>query len=695
VFFFLFSGYSHLYSQSIHYPVTKKVDQVDDYFGVKVEDPYRWLEDDNSEETKAWVNAQNEVTENYLEKIPYKEKIKQRLTELMDYERYSRAYKKGDYYYFYKNDGLQKQNIVYRQKGMDNITEEVFIDPNIFSDDNTIRLRGLYFSIDNKYCSYSVSNKGSDWLEFYIINTDTKEKLEDHIKWVKFSGMSWHKDGFFYSGYDKPLEDEKMKGINENQKIFYHKLGTKQSEDKLIYQDTENPKITFTPIATDNEKYLIISSFKGYSNEIYYYKDLKNNSEIKPLVSSHADHGLVASTDEGFFIRTSHNAPHYKLVLIDPKNPSEDKWKTVIPEQESIMQGVTFVGGNFIAKFQKGTLMFVSVYDYNGKKLYDVELPGAGTVTGFTGRNWDKEVFYTYTSFAQPPTIYKYDIINNKSTLFKKSNIKIDINNFKSEIIYYPSKDGTKIPLYITYKKGIELNSNNPTYLYGYGGFGARIGPHFSIHTIPLLEQGFLICMPGLRGGGEYGEEWHKAGMLENKQNVFDDFIYAAKYLFENGYTSPDKIGISGTSNGGLLVGACMTQKPEMFKVALPFMGIYDMLRYQKFTIGHAWITEFGSSDNKDQFGYLYKYSPLHNVEMDVKYPATLIATADHDDRSLPAHSYKFAATLQEKIEGDNPILISIEKDAGHGGGTLNNIMDGLTDSWSFLMYNLGVEYKE
>ncbi|MEN8123364.1 MAG: prolyl oligopeptidase family serine peptidase, partial [Bacteroidota bacterium] len=616
------------------------------------------------------------------------------LNEVMDYEKYMRAYKKGDYYYFYKNDGLQEQNVVYRQKGMDNSTEEVFVDPNTFSKDNSLRLRGLYFSADNKYCGYSVSTKGSDWLEFYVMNTTTKEKLGDHIEWIKFSGMSWHKDGFFYSGYEKPKEEEKMKGINENQKIFYHKLGTKQSEDKLIYQDTENPKIRFSIIVTDNQKFLVISARKGASNEVYYYKDLVNNSEIIPLVSSYADHGLVASTDDGFFIRTSHKTPHYKLVLIDPKNPNEDQWKTIIPEQESIMKGVTFVGGKFIVKFQKGTLMFVSVYDYNGKKLYDIDLPGAGTVMGFTGRNWDKEVFYTYTSFAQPLTIYKYDIENNKSILFKKSNIDFNLNGFETKLVHYSSKDGTKIPLYITYKKGIELNSNNPTLLGGYGAYGASIGPFFTAYTIPLLEQGFIICMPGLRGGGEYGEEWHKAGMLENKQNGLDDFIYAAKYLFKNKYTSPDKIGIQGMSAGGLMSGACMIQKPEMFKVALLDLGIYDMLRYQKFTIGHAWVTEFGSSDNKNQFEYLYKYSPLHNVKMG-KNPAIFITTADHDDRVFPAHSFKFTATLQEKTDGNNPILIRISKDAGHGGSPTSSGINYLADSWSFLMYNLGVEYKE
>ncbi len=688
-------GYSCFFNQSINYPVSKKVEQVDNYFGVKVEDPYRWLEDDNSSETNEWVKAQNEVTFNYLEKIPFREKIKQRLTEIWNYEKYGQPFKEGDNYYFYKNDGLQEQYVVYRQKDLDG-NAEVFIDPHTFSKDNTIRLRGLYFSKDYKYCGYGVTNSGSDWREFFVMNADTKEKLRDHLQWIKFSGMAWYKDGFFYSRYDEPKENEKLKASNEYQKLFYHKLGTKQAEDLLIYQDTANPKYGFGSSVTEDEKHLVISVWKGTSKNMVSYKDLENDSEIVPLIDSfYADHYFIDNTDDGFLFMTNHGAPNYKLVLIDPKNPSEDHWKTIIPAQEFVMSNVNFVSGKLIVNYLKDAITLVSVYTHSGEKLYDIDLPGVGTVWGFSGKRKDSEVFYTFSSYTQPPTIYKYDIIENKSTLLKKPKVNFDIDNFETKQVFYPSKDGTKIPLFITYKKGIDLKGNNPALLSGYGGFQSPVRPYFSLTIIPLLEKGFIYCVAGLRGGNEYGEEWHKAGMLENKQNVFDDFIYAAKYLFDNGYSSPDKIGIRGASNGGLLVGACMTQKPEMFKVALPDVGVLDMLRFHKFTIGHAWVAEYGSSEDKTQFEYLHKYSPLHNLKIGKKYPATLISTADHDDRVFPAHSFKFAATLQEKSEGINPILIRIETNIGHGTETTSKIINKYTDLWSFLLYNVDVDFKE
>ena len=694
VFITLFS-YSCFFNQSINYPVSKKVEQVDDYFGVKVEDSYRWLEDDNSSETNEWVRAQNQVTLDYLEKIPFREKIRQRLTELWDYEKYGQPFKEGDNYYYYKNDGLQEQYVVYRQKDLDG-NAEVFIDPHTFSKDNTIRLRGLYFSKDYKYCAYGVTNSGSDWREFYVMNTDTREKLEDHLQWIKFSGMAWYKDGFFYSRYDEPKENEKLKASNEYHKLFYHKLGTKQSEDLLIYQDTANPKYGFGSSVTEDEKYLVIGVWKGTSKNMVYYKDLRNDSEIIPVIDSfYADHHFIDNTDDGFLFVTNHEAPNYKLVLIDPKNPSEDHWKTIISEQEFVMSNVNFVSGKLIVNYLKDAITLVSVYTHSGKKLYDIDLPGVGTVWGFSGKRKDREVFYTFSSYTQPPTIYKYDIIKNKSTLLKKPKVNFDIDNFETKQVFYPSKDGTKIPLFITYKKDINLEGNNSALLYGYGGFQSPVLPYFSLTIIPLLEKGFIYCVAGLRGGNEYGEEWHKAGMLENKQNVFDDFIYAAKYLFDNGYSSPDKIGIRGASNGGLLVGACMAQKPEMFKVALPGVGVLDMLRFHKFTIGHAWVSEYGSSDDKSQFEYLHKYSPLHNVKAGIKYPATLITTADHDDRVFPAHSFKFAATLQEKSEGINPVLIRIETNIGHSTETTSKVINKYTDLWSFLLYNVDVDFNE
>jgi len=692
---FTFFFCSFLFSQSINYPVSKKVKQVDDYFGVKVEDPYRWLEDDNSKETNEWVKAQNEVTFNYLGKIPFREKIRQCLTELWNFEKYGQPSKEGDYYYFYKNDGLQEQDVVYRQKELDS-NAEVFIDPNTFSKDNTIRLIsfGLYFSKDHKYCGYGVTNRGSSWLEFYVMNTETGEKLEDHVQWIKYWGLTWYKDGFFYSRYDEPKKNEKLTGINEYQKIFYHKLGTKQSEDLLTYQDTANPNFTYYSRVTEDEKYLTIY-VEGDGGNMIYYKDLRNDSEIIPLIGSiHASHFFINNTDDGFLVRTSYEAPNYKLVLIDPENPSTDHWKTIIPEQEFVMSGVSFVGGKLIVKYLQDMLTLASVYTPGGEKLYDIDLPGVGSVWGLTGKKQDKEVFYTFTSYTQPFTIYKYDIIKNKSTLFKKPKVNFDIDNFETKQVFYPSKDGTKIPLFITYKKDLNLKGDNPALLYGYGGFNAAVRPYFDFSIIPLLENGFIYCVAGLRGGNEYGEEWHKAGMLENKQNVFDDFIYAAKYLFDNGYSSPGKIGIYGVSNGGLLVGACMTQKPEMFKVALPSKGVLDMLRAHKFVNGSALVGEYGSSDDKSQFEYLYKYSPLHNIKAGTKYPSTLITTADHDDRVFPAHSSKFAATLQEKSEGSNPILIRINKNAGHGIFTTSNLINEYTDLWSFLLYNIGVDFK-
>jgi prolyl oligopeptidase len=528
------------------------------------------------------------------------------------------------------------------------------------------------------------------------MNTDTREKLEDHLQWIKFSGMAWYKDGFFYSRYDEPQENEKLKASNEYHKLFYHKLGTKQSEDLLIYQDMANSKFGFGSSVTEDEKYLIIFVWKGTSKNMVYYKDLRNDSEIIPIIGSfYADHYFIDNTDDGFLFMTNHEAPNYKLVLIDPKNPSEDHWKTIISEQEFVMSNVNFVSGKLIVNYLKDAITLVSVYTHSGKKLYDIDLPGVGTVWGFSGKRKDREVFYTFSSYTQPPTIYKYDIIKNKSTLLKKPKVNFDIDNFETKQVFYPSKDGTKIPLFITYKKDINLEGNNPALLYGYGGFQSPVRPYFSLTIIPLLEKGFIYCVAGLRGGNEYGEEWHKAGMLENKQNVFNDFIYAAKYLFDNGYSSPDKIGIRGASNGGLLVGACMTQKPEMFKVALPDVGVLDMLRFHKFTIGHAWVAEYGSSDDKSQFEYLHKYSPLHNVKAGTKYPITLITTADHDDRVFPAHSFKFAATLQEKSEGINPVLIRIETNIGHGTETTSKVINKYTDLWSFLLYNVDVDFNE
>ena len=691
-FFILITVSTVLFSQQLEYPLSKKVNHVDDYFGTKVEDPYRWLEDDNSDETAQWVNDQNKVTFNYLESIPFRDKLKKRLTELWDYEKYSRPFKRGDNYYFYKNDGLQELSIVYRQKELGG-DEEVFIDPHSFSEDNSIRLRGLYFSHDDKYCGYGTTSGGSDWNEFYVLNTETKEKLSDHLKWIKFSSMAWYKDGFFYSRFDEPEKGSELKASNENHKLYYHKLGTIQSEDRLILKDDTDPKLRFYPYVTEDEKYLILYVSKGTSKNMIYFKDLEKDSEIKKLIGSiYADFAFVNNVDGGFLVKTNHKAANYKLVLIDPDNPSEENWKSIIPEQKFVMSSARILSGKLIVQYLKVALSLVSAYDLSGKKLYDIDLPGVGTVTGFSGKRDYKEVFYTFSSYTQPPTIYKYDVVNNEHKLFKKSALKFDSDQFTTEQVFFTSKDGTKVPMFMTYKKDLKLN-NNPALLYGYGGFQATLRPYFSLTLIPLLENGFIYCSVGLRGGSEYGETWHKAGMLENKQNVFDDFIYAAKFLHDNGYSSPEKTGIFGGSNGGLLVGACLTQASELYRVAIPLVGVLDMLRYHKFTIGHAWAVEYGSSDVKDQFEFLYKYSPLHNIKGGQKYPATLITTADHDDRVFPAHSFKFAATMQDKAANNNPVIIRIETKVGHGTDVTSKAIKLYTDMWSFLMYNIGVNF--
>ena len=694
IFVFLLACSALLIGQTIDYPVTKKIDQVDDYFGTKVEDPYRWLEDGKSDETAEWVRAQNKVTFDYLQSIPFREKLHNRLTEIWNYEKFGRPFKKGEHYYYYKNEGLQELSVVYRQKELDGAAE-VFIDPHTFSDDNSIRLRGLYFSQDDKYCGYATTTGGSDWREFYVLNTETKEKLSDHLKWIKFSGMAWYKDGFYYARYDEPEEEAKLKAGNEYHKLYYHKLGTNQIEDRLILKDDSNPKYGFAPAVTEDEKFLVITVWEGTSKNMIYYKDLTTDSEIKKMIGSlYADFSFINNTKDGFLFKTNHKAPNYKLILIDPKNPSEENWKTIIPEQDFVLYDAHLLSGKLIVQYLKAAISMASAYDLNGEKLYDIDLPGVGTITGFSGKKDYKKVFYSFTSYTQPQTIYQYDVINNKSNLFKKSALKFDTEKFTTEQVFFTSKDGTKVPMFMTYKKDLKLKNNNPVLLYGYGGFQATLRPYFNLTLIPLLENGFIYCSVGLRGGSEYGEEWHKAGMLGNKQNVFDDFIYAAKYLHDNGYSSPEKTGMYGGSNGGLLVGACLTQAPEMYRVAIPLVGVLDMLRYHKFTIGHAWVVEYGSSDNEDHFKFLHKYSPLHNVKKGIIYPATLITTADHDDRVFPANSFKFAATMQEKAAKDNPVIIRVETQVGHGTDVTSKAINLYADMWSFLMHNIGVDYK-
>lgn len=698
IFLFVFSFFlvSNLNSQPIQYPKTKKIDHVDEYHGVKVNDPYRWLEDNKSNETGKWVEAQNKITEDFLSKIPYRESIKKRLTDVWNYERYSAPSKIGEHYIFSKNDGLQEQSVVYIQKGLDG-TPEVFLDPNKLSNDGSVSLAGLSFSNDYKYASYMISRGGSDWREIFVMDVASKELKPDFIKWAKFTGTGWYKDGFFYSRYDEPKAGEELKQKNEFQKLYYHKLGTDQSADKLVLEDKTNPKRGFGAGVTDDERFLIINIWEGSSsNNGLMYKDLLNNSEINPLfVKFDAEYSFIENIGGKFLIMTNLNAPNNRLVLVDPSNPSEGNWEVIIPESKNVLQSVSFFESKLIVRYLQDVTSHVYAYDLTGKQLYEIELPGLGTVSGFGGKKEEKETFFTFTSFTYPPTIFKYDIINNKSELFRKSDVKFKMDDYETKQVFYPSKDGTKIPLFIVHKKGLKLDGNNPTLLYAYGGFNISMQPSFSVARIPLLENNVVYAMACLRGGSEYGETWHKAGMLEKKQNVFDDFISAAEWLINSKYTSSSKLAIQGGSNGGLLVGAVINQRPELYKVAFPQVGVMDMLRFHKFTIGWAWVPEYGSSDSQEQFNYLIKYSPLHNIKNEVVYPATMVTTADHDDRVFPAHSFKYAATLQELASNKNPKLIRIETKVGHGAGTsTSKAIELATDLYSFMFFNLGITPK-
>jgi prolyl oligopeptidase len=691
-------AFSIAFSQTkIEYPKAKKVDVVDDYFGVKVADPYRWMEDVNSSETKAWVKAENELTEKYLSKIPFRDKIRKRLTELFDYERYSAPSKHGDYYFYSKNDGLQNFSVVYYQKGL-NGEPKIFLDPNTFSKDGSVSLAGLSFSKNAKYASYSVSRGGSDWREIYVMETATRKKLDDHLLWVKFSGMSWFKDGFFYSRYDAPKENEKLKAQNEFQKLYFHKIGTPQSEDVLVLEDKEHPKYGFDGYVTEDEKYLIISVWQGSSDHNgIYYKDLssENSPIVKLFDKFDAEYSFVDNVGDKFLFRTNKNAPNYKLISVDPKNPAEKNWRVVIPETENPIRSVSYIDGKLIVSYLKDANTRVYVYSVAGEKLHEIELPGIGTAYGFDGNRNDKEVFYTFTSFTYPPTIYKYNVEENKSELFRKSNVKFNPSDYETKQIFYESKDGTKVPMFITYKKGIKLDGTNPTLLYAYGGFNISLTPSFSITRIYWLEQGGVYALANIRGGGEYGEKWHKAAMKSKRQNAYDDFIAAGEYLIKHGYTSSERLAIMGGSNGGLLMGVIINQRPDLAKVAIPMVGVMDLLRFQKFTIGWAWVPEYGSSENEEEFKYLYKISPYHNLKKGVKYPAVLVTTADHDDRVFPAHSFKYAARLQEFNGGDNPTLIRIETKVGHGAGTnVKKTIDLFTDIYAFIFYNMGITPK-
>jgi len=686
-----------LSKSQIKYPEAKRVDQVDDYFGTKVADPYRWLEDDNSDETAEWVKAENKVTFGYLEKIPFRDKIKERLKKIWDYPKYGVPFKKGENYFYFKNDGLQNQSVLYIQKGLDG-KPEVFLDPNKLSEDGTVALAGVSVSKDGKYFAYSIARSGSDWNEVFFMDVESKKKLKDHLKWVKFSGMSWKDDGVYYSRYDAPKEGDELSGKNEYHKVYYHKVGTSQNDDILIYENKKYPLRNYYAGTTEDESYLILTETESTSGNSLYVR--KEDSDKKDFIliakGFDYDYNVIDNIDNMLLVYTNYKAPRYKLVMIDPEKPDVKNWKDVIPEQKDVLQSVSLIGGKIVAEYMHDAASRAYIYKYDGKQIGELSLPGIGSMGGLSGKKDENTAFYSFTSFTFPSTIYKYDISKNKSEVYRKPEIDFDGTRYETKQVFYESKDGTKIPMFIIHKKGLKLNGSNPAYLYGYGGFNISLTPSFSLTRLILLENNFVVAIANLRGGGEYGEEWHKAGTKFRKQNVFDDFIAAAEYLIKDGYTSSKKLAIAGGSNGGLLVGACMTQRPDLFKVALPAVGVLDMLRYHKFTIGWAWATDYGTSEESDEmFKYLHEYSPVHNVKKGTCYPATLITTADHDDRVVPAHSFKFAAELQAKQLCDNPVLIRIETKAGHGGGKpTSKIIEEYTDVWSFMMYNLGVEPK-
>lgn len=683
--------------QKYNYPVTAKVDQADDYFGTKVNDPYRWLEDDTSAQTGEWVKAQNAVTFGYLEQIPYRQKIQDRLTKIWDYPKVSAPYKEGGRYYYSKNSGIQNQFVQYSKETLDG-EERMVLDPNTFSADGTVSLSTFSPSEDGKYIGYGTSSAGSDWNEFFVMDALSLQKLDDHIKWIKFSGMSWYGDGFFYSRYPEPAKGEELSGMNENNKVYFHKIGDKQENDQLIYEDPAHPNWGFGVSVTDDKELMLLyanESTKG--NRLAFRKVADSGKPFTWLVEDFEhDYSPVQHINGTLYVMTDDGAPKYRLIAIDLKNPAKENWKVVIPEKNDVLTSISMIGGKIIANYMKDAHNVIQAFDQEGNFQYDLDIPILGSIGGFWGKLHDSTTFYTVTSFTTPATIYKYDVINNKSEEYNRSAIDFDPSLYEVKQVFYASKDGTKVPMFIVHKKGIELNGQNPTLLYGYGGFNVSLTPTFSMSRLILLENGFVYALANIRGGGEYGEDWHEAGTKMQKQNVFDDFIAAAEYLVSNKYTSPKKLAVMGGSNGGLLIGAVINQRPDLFGVAIPQVGVMDMLRYHKFTIGKYWAVDYGTSeDSQEMFEYLYKYSPVHNIRKNVEYPATLVMTADHDDRVVPAHSFKYAATLQEAYQGKNPVMIRIQTKAGHGGGMPTSmIIEEYADIWAFTMKNLGVTPK-
>jgi prolyl oligopeptidase len=682
------------------------MDQVDDYHGAKVADPYRWLEDDQSPETRAWVEAQNRVTFDYLGRLPARARIKERLTALWNYERYGVPFKEGGRYFLTRNDGLQNQSVLYTLKSLDG-TPSVLLDPNQLSADGTVALTGYSVSDDGALLAYGTSSAGSDWMEWRVRNIETGADLPDKIQWVKFSGAAWTKDGqgFFYSRYDAPKPGDTYKGLNYFQKLYYHRLGTPQAEDRLVYHRPDQKEWEFGGRVTDDGRYLVITIFQGTdTRNRFYYQDLVagGTNVIELLNDFDADYSFIDNVGTVFYFRTDYLAPRGRVIAIDLAQPARSHWREIVPQSADRLLGANVLNGQLIASYLKDAHSAVKVFDLTGRLVRELELPGLGTASGFGGKRTDTETFYAFTSFTAPATIYHYDPRSAASTIFRQPKIQFNPADYETRQVFYPSKDGTRVPMFITRKQGAPARGTErlagtarptPTLLYGYGGFDISLTPSFSVGTLVWLELGGIYAQPSLRGGGEYGQAWHEAGMKQRKQNVFDDFIAAAEWLIAQGYTRREQLAIMGGSNGGLLVGACLTQRPDLFAAALPAVGVMDMLRFNKFTCGWGWTSEYGSPENPEDFKAIYAYSPLHHLKPGTAYPATLITTSDHDDRVVPAHSFKFAATLQKAHAGKNPVLIRIETKAGHGAGKpTSKLIEETADKWAFLVKALGME---
>ncbi|MGB2988167.1 MAG: prolyl oligopeptidase family serine peptidase [Phycisphaerae bacterium] len=681
------------------YPKARKGNVVDDYHGIKVPDPYRWLEDPDSKETRAWIESENQVTFPYLERIPERERIKKRLTELWDYEKYGMPHKRGDRYFYSKNDGLQNQYVVYTVKSLRD-EPEVLLDPNKLSKDGTVALSGSAITDDGKLMAYGLADAGSDWQEWHVRDVETRKNRPDHLKWIKFSGASWTKDGkgFFYSRYDEPDEKTKLQDTNYFNKLFYHRLGTPQSQDVLVYDRPDEKEWGFSGMATDDGRYLIIHISKGTErkNQVFYKDLTHDNAEIVELIRGfEAQYSFIDNDGPVFWFETDLDAPRSRVIAIDTRKPDRAHWKEIIPQARETLRAVNMVGNKFVASYLKDAHTQVKMFDIKGKFVREVAFPSLGSAYGFGGKRDETETFYMFTSYTDPGTIYRYDMTTGKSEIFRRPKVEFNPNEYETRQVFYKSKDGTKVPMFITHKKGIKLDGNNPTILYGYGGFDIPITPGFRVSNLVWMEMGGVYAVANIRGGGEYGKEWHEAGMKLVKQNCFDDFIAASEWLIANKYTSTPKLAILGASNGGTLVGACMTQRPDLFGACIPVVGVLDMLRFHRFTIGWAWVSDYGSPDDPEEFKALYAYSPLHNLKPGTAYPATFMTTADHDDRVVPAHSFKFAAALQEAHSGTAPVLIRIQTKAGHGAGMPTSMrIAEAADRLAFLVHVLDMEIK-